>query len=45
LQLTENERANFDSGERLLRFTFSRDGKQLALVRGWETNDVLLINP
>ena len=35
----------FDSGERLMRFAFSRDGKQLALVRGWQTSEVVLIDP
>ena len=36
---------HFDSGHQLLRFAFSRDGKQLALVRGWKTSEVVLINP
>lgn len=36
---------HFDSGQPLLNFVFSRDGKQLALERGWNTTDVVLINP
>jgi Tol biopolymer transport system component len=34
---------HFDSGQTLQRFAFSRDGKQLALLRGWKTSDVVLI--
>jgi hypothetical protein len=34
---------NFAS-ERIFNFDFSRDGKQLALSRGTETSDVVLIS-
>jgi eukaryotic-like serine/threonine-protein kinase len=36
---------HFDSGEELLHFSFSVDGKQLALVRGWKNTDVVLMSP
>ena len=32
------------TSERIFRFAFSRDGKQLALSRGTQTSDVILIN-
>jgi Tol biopolymer transport system component len=35
---------HFDSGQTLLHFAFSRDGKQLAMVRGWKTSDIVLID-
>jgi eukaryotic-like serine/threonine-protein kinase len=36
---------HFDSGEALLHFAFSGDGKQLAMVRGWKNTDVVLMSP
>jgi len=32
------------TSERIFWFAFSRDGKQLALSRGTQTSDVILIN-